>query len=182
LIYFLDSLDTRLGIVWDDISEVVRSANIAGQVKLMLDHELYNEVMVSIHYRLLNLEFEEHSRNEIIRLALLAFTSTLFLQWRNTKSRLEHLATGIKRSLSLLQSTAQAIPPCITLWIYVVGHIAVLDEQEQDTFWPAANAMLNYMELRHWEDIRAHLKSVLWVNAVHDSLVKDTILHKISYQ
>ena len=46
---FLDSLDKRLHLVWDDLSEFARAANIATQFcKLSIDSDLYLEVMVSI--------------------------------------------------------------------------------------------------------------------------------------
>ncbi|KAF2806033.1 uncharacterized protein BDZ99DRAFT_501563 [Mytilinidion resinicola] len=107
---FLDSLDTRLRSVWDDVSEFVRAANIASQCKRGIDSDLYQEVMISIHYRLVNLCFDRRTINEITRLALMAFASTLFLQWRGVRVRYECLAQSLKRALTLLGHSPGVIP------------------------------------------------------------------------
>lgn len=39
--HFLDRLDARLRLVWDDLAEFSRAANIATQCKLSIDTELY---------------------------------------------------------------------------------------------------------------------------------------------
>ncbi|KAI8945525.1 hypothetical protein F4801DRAFT_568074 [Xylaria longipes] len=82
----------RLRIIWDDVSEVVRSINIAAQCTRSIDFKLYQEAMISIHYRLIKLKFESKTFDELIRLTLLGFCSGIFLQWRSVKFRFEDLA------------------------------------------------------------------------------------------
>ena len=75
---FLDSLDTRLCLAWGDPSEFARTANTAARCcKISIDSDRYLQAMVSIHNGLINFRFD--NVNEIIRSALLAFASSVFL-------------------------------------------------------------------------------------------------------
>ncbi|OCK77896.1 hypothetical protein K432DRAFT_357774 [Lepidopterella palustris CBS 459.81] len=176
---FLDSLDMRLRLVWDDLSEFVRAANIVTQCKLSIDSELYQELMVSIHYRLVNLRFDSGNVNETIRLALLAFASTFFLQWRGIKTRYEYLARHLKSTLSLLRLKTRAMPAQLTLWLYIIGAVSVFDEHEQVWFQHALTEVLRAMRLKSWNKVRLSLKSVLWVNVLQDPLAKQIVENKL---
>ncbi|KAF2096424.1 hypothetical protein NA57DRAFT_42123, partial [Rhizodiscina lignyota] len=173
--HFLESLDTRLCLVWEGLSEFVRAANIATQCNFTIDGELYQEVMLSIHYRLIDLHFDSCNVNETIRLALLAFSSTLFLQWRGIKTRYEHLAQSLKSALSLLRHTTWAIPIHFSLWLYTIGAVSVFNEDEQAWFQPDLTEVLRAMRLKHWDEVRSSLKSILWVSALHDAPAKQIV-------
>lgn len=64
-----------------------------------------------------------------MRLAILLFSSTLFLHWRGTRTRFKFLTQNIKTSVSLLKYHSSALPALLTLWIYIVGAVSVFDEQ-----------------------------------------------------
>ncbi|KAH8679358.1 hypothetical protein BGZ61DRAFT_457085 [Ilyonectria robusta] len=174
--HFLYSLDARLRSAWDDLAEFSRAANIATQCKLRIDTELYQEVMVSIHYRLANLRFDAGSIDETIRLTLLSFSSTLFLQWRGTRTRFEFLSQNMKTSVSLLKDNDGNTPAPLMLWIYIVGAVSVFDEQEQAAFQPDLIEVLRVMKLKSWNQVTSSLKSVIWVDVLHDSLAKQIVL------
>lgn len=174
--HFLDSLDARLRSAWDDLAEFSQAANIATQCKLRIDTELYQEVMVSIHYRLANLRFDTGSIDETIRLTLLSFSSTLFLQWCGTRTRFEFLSQNMKTSVSLLKDHDGNIPAPLMLWIYIVGAVSVFDEQEQAAFQPDLIEVLRVMKLKSWKEVTSSLKSAIWVDVLHDLLAKRIIL------
>ncbi|RDW89759.1 hypothetical protein BP6252_01791 [Coleophoma cylindrospora] len=171
----LNNLDTRLSHVWDDLSEFVRAANVITQGKLNMDNELYQEVMVSIHYRLVNLRFDVGTVNETIRLALLAFSSTIFLQWRGLKTRYKYLAQHFKTALSPLNHKTGVVPEKLTLWLYIIGAISIFDEHEQTWLQPLLTEVLQIMNMTSWNEVRLSLKSVLWVNVLHDPFAKKLI-------
>ncbi|KIX03867.1 uncharacterized protein Z518_07420 [Rhinocladiella mackenziei CBS 650.93] len=150
---FFDSLDTRLRLVWDDISELVRATNMATQCKLYIDKELYQEVMISTHYRLVHLRFVTGDVNETTRLGLLAFASTLFLQSRGVKTQYEYLAQCLQNAISLLGHKTRAIPTQLTLWLHIVGAVSVFGEHEQAWFRPALTELLQAMRLASWKDV-----------------------------
>lgn len=171
---FLANIETRLRIVWGDLFELTRAANIATQCERSLDSELYQEVMVSIHYRLVKLRFGSDITEELIRLGLLAFASHLFLQWRGVKIRFEHLAQRFANVLSL-QSEAKSLPPQLALWVHTIGAIAVFNELEQVSWQPILTDLLRKMDLGSWNEVRACLKCILWVDTVQDTPAKRVV-------
>lgn len=177
---FLDSIDLRLRRVCNDVSEFVRAANIATQCKRSIDNELYQETMVSIHYRLANLCFDMDSINEPIRLALLAFASTLFLQWRGIKIRYEYLAQRLNMAMTSLRHNNRGVPVRLALWIYIIAAISVLDEREKVYLQPALIEVIRELEFGSWDEVRLMLKSILWVDVLHDPLAKEMVEDTLS--
>lgn len=177
---FLDSIDLRLRRVWNDVSEFVRAANIATQCKRSIDNELYQETMVSIHYRLANLCFDMDSINEPIRLALLAFASTLFLQWRGIKIRYEYLAQRLNMAMISLRHKNRGVPVRLALWIYIIAAISVLDERDKVYLQPALVEVVRELKFGSWDEVRLMLKSILWVDVLHDPLAKEMVEDTLS--
>ncbi|KAK9771095.1 putative Transcription factor domain-containing protein [Seiridium cardinale] len=176
---FLGRIDTRLRLVWLDLAEFVRAVNIARQTRLDIDSELYMEAMVSIHYRLLYLRYDVGDVCEAVRLGLLAFASTLFLQWRDIKTRFEHLARRFRHALSLLRYNKEVMPAELRLWLYMAGPICVFDDAEA-ALYPALIEVLRYLQLTTWEEVKQTMKTILWVDFLHDfrgkSIVKAVLV------
>lgn len=163
---FLDNLDTRVRLLWDHLSALTQGVNqTRGQSGI--DKDLYQSTMISIHYRLVDLRFDAGDVNEISRLGLLAFASTVFLAFRGIKTRYEYLAESLKTSLSLL-GARPGLPAKITLWLYTVGAVAIFDEHERAFLQPALTEVLRALELESWSEVRESLKSVLWLDALDD--------------
>lgn len=170
---FLDNLDTRVRLVWDHLSALTRGLNrTKGQSGI--DKDLYQSTMVSIHYRLVDLRFDAGDVNEISRLGLLAFASTVFLAFRGVKTHYEYLAESLKTSLSLL-GARPGLPAKITLWLYMVGAVAIFDEHERASFQPALMEVLRSLELKSWNEVRESLKSVLWLDALDDIAADEVV-------
>ncbi|KAI0133568.1 hypothetical protein BJ170DRAFT_606697, partial [Xylariales sp. AK1849] len=177
---FVDTLDVRLRYVWNDLSKFVQTANIVTQCKFSVDKELYQELMLSMHYRLVTLRFDTGDVNETIRLALLAFSSILFLRWYGIKTRYEYLAQRLRCVLSMTRHSLITMPAQLVLWLYIIGSTSVFDENERVYFQPALAEVLQDMKLKSWDEVRLSLKSVLWVSVLYDipakEVVEDTLL------
>lgn len=165
---YLENTDVRLLHIWNDLSEFVRAANIAQQCRRGIDTELYLESLVSIHYRLVSLRCQ--GSYEALRLGLLGFASTLFLQWRNFKTRFEHLAKAFNQALML--TSDQDIPISLNLWLQIVGHICVFDHEESHSLKPALVHLLNQCRIKSWVEVRCQMKSILWIDFLHENAGK----------
>lgn len=168
---YLESADIRLLHIWNDLSEFVRAANIAEQCRRGIDTELYLESMVSIHYRLVSLRC--HGSYEALRLGLLGFASTLFLQWRNVKTRFEHLAQRYKQALML--TSDQEIPVGLNLWLHIVGHICVFDHDESNSLKPVLGHLLYKCRIKSWIEVRRQMKTILWIDFLHENAGKTIV-------
>ena len=165
---FFYDLDIGLRLIWYDLSALVQVMNTMPQPKPQSDYKSCKEAIVTIHYRLVDVRYDVDSIDEALRLALLAFSSTLFVQWRGIRTRYEYLAQSFRSALSLLKREATVLPTELSLWLYVVGIIAVFGDQEQNEVKPVLNESLQIMELKSWNDVRSSLKSILWVDMLHD--------------
>lgn len=175
LINFLESLDTWLRLVWGDLKAYSQSANMAAICGLDMDIALYQEAMVSIHYRLTRLIFEPGSINETIRLALLAFASSVFLQGGGVWVRHEHLYRCLRISFIKAKEREEDFPPQIMLWLYVFCVALDAREPSHSRLRPGLTELLQTQGLRSWDEVRDLLKSVLWVNKIHDAIASDFV-------
>ncbi|KAK6203995.1 hypothetical protein LQW54_008568 [Pestalotiopsis sp. IQ-011] len=174
---YLENAEIRLLHIWNDLSEFVRAANIAQQCRRDIDTELYLESMVSIHHRLVSLRCQ--GSYEALRLGLLGFASTLFLQWRNVKTRFEHLVKALKQALML--TSDQEIPSGLNLWLHIVGHICVFDHEESHSLKPALVHLLYQYRIKSWVEVRHQMTSILWTDFLHENAGKaivEAVLHK----
>jgi len=136
--------------------------------------------MVSIHYRLLSLHYDMGSVDETIRLAMLAFASTIFLQWRGVKTPYKYLAENLKRSLILLGHENLVGSLSFTLWLYLISAISVFDDHDQSFYQPILLKLIQdwmgEVEKNPWEtEMVTTYKSVLWLDAVHDLPAKQIV-------
>jgi hypothetical protein len=175
LLNFLASLDARLRLVWDDLKTYSQSANMAAHGGLDMDTLLYQEVMVSAHYRLIRLRFELGTINKTICLALLAFASSVFLQGGGVWIRHEHLYRQLKKSFAVTKDRKDDLPPQVKLWLSVF--CVAFDAHKPGRSWLRSGLaeLLQTQGLRSWDEVRALLKSVLWVNKIHDAIARDFV-------
>lgn len=137
--------------------------------------------MISIHYRLVNLCFDAGTMDEVIRLALLAFASNIFLQWCDVRTRYQNLTEYLRTALFLLNEGSDVIPAQIVLWLYIIGRISVLDEADQVWFRPALATVLQSMKLKSWDEVRLLLKSILWIDVLLDPPAKQMVTSTMAW-
>jgi hypothetical protein len=101
--------DHRLVNVWLDLREFCTAANLAVQTKLKIDAKLFQEVVLSVNYRLLLLEYDDKASVDeaILRLGMLAFSITAFLQIPQMPVRYVDLTAKLRRSVLLLPCIGQ---------------------------------------------------------------------------
>jgi hypothetical protein len=72
----VDALNPKLANGWKDLHACL--SNLAYQTTCKLSPDTYNEMMISILYRLKHLSFEDGPLQEAIRAGSLTFSSTIF--------------------------------------------------------------------------------------------------------
>ncbi|KAF4953423.1 hypothetical protein FSARC_12392 [Fusarium sarcochroum] len=168
LVDFIQALDPRIRSTWDDLSEYCRSVNIATHCGRDIDKELYEDLMFSVHYRLLHLCYDPGTPNELMRLGLLAFASSTFLQGRGRHISYKFLHDRFKRELSLHDTVEHTIPSSLLIWLYIIYTTSLSDEQDKKWLYPIVAELLRKNGLVSWDRIENVLKSVLWASGAHD--------------
>ena len=170
--------DPRLVNVWHDLYEFSRAANIATQTSRKLEANLLQEVMISVQYRLLHLQYGEDDAQELLRMAMLVYSTTifpvLFSQFGVTHLSYPSLP-GCLRGFLIIPKQASSEKLKALLWLLVVVRTSVLDDELIDLQLAQA---VQALDLSSWDEILVILKGFLWINILHKEQAKK-LLDKI---
>ncbi|KAB5583625.1 hypothetical protein GE09DRAFT_1212200 [Coniochaeta sp. 2T2.1] len=162
--------DARLVNVWIDLREFCRAANIAVATGRLLDPEPFQEVMTSVQYRLLHLGYEsrvgrEEAWHEAMRLAMLAFATTVFLRIHGMEMRYHDLGRRLKAAMLALGGARSGKEMEMLLWMAVVAGVAIF-HAPADGSW--LREYVRGAGVESWTAARGVLKDRLWIDHVHD--------------
>jgi len=157
--------DIRLAAVWTDLRQFCISANVAFQTDQKIHPEVYQEILISIEYRLMHLICKDRSL-ETLHLAILAFSTTVFLQAEGVRVRYHDLSRQLHDSVLRLGASNQA--PELWLWILFIAAISAVTDEDDQWLMPLLRAAFRRTGTTTWEPIRDILKSIMWIDALHD--------------
>lgn len=159
--------DYRLRHVFTDLYGFSNLANslVPGHKKLR--PELFQEIMLSIQYRLLLLEYPVHvyPLEESIRIGLLAFESTLFLHSPKLglKLKSERFYGQLHQCIEELHVDSPEIAD-LKVWLLLVGSIIVFKGNE---IW-LVESINTLVGDQPWSEVRKRVKGVMWIDIIHD--------------
>ena len=170
--FFLDDIDDELAKAWKAMAAFCLMVNLAAESKNRIATEIYLDTMASVIYRLLSMTcFEAGSTEEVIRLGLLAFSSNVFLQWKRLGICYFHLATTYKDHLARLRYSD--VLPRLWLWLLMVGALSVFGHADDEWLKPWLRVHIDICGVGSWSDMQGILKSLMWIDLIHDEPGKD---------
>lgn len=162
-------LDTRLNNTFRDLHAFSCISNVAYRTTGKLSPEMYNEMMISILYRLTNLSFEDNNLQETIRIGLLVFSTTLFMLRHFMEQPYDHLLNLFDNVLSSIREARDArLPESIEFWLVIFSHVVSVSEYPS-TDWRSLwldETILN-MGINSWAQACEVLRTVMWVDFIH---------------
>lgn len=175
---FVENLDSKLNNCWRDIHAFSCLSNLAYQTTRKLSPETYNEMMVSILYRLTQLSFTDDLLQETVRVALLVYCTTIFLTRSFLGQPYDHLFETFKTELSqLCHISAAVVPAPVMLWLMLLYHVTVYKGPDLDSWaddW--LDRAVSLAGVEPWAEAHPVLRSIMWVDFVHDSTGKKAFL------
>jgi hypothetical protein len=165
---FIQTLDERVANVMKDLHEFSLIANVAYQTERKIDPSTFNEIMVSIMYRLLHLTFEIEPVNEVIRVGMITFATTIFLQWNISSQRYEYMVNLFRGALLKARASAIDLPPPIQLWLLFTWGLFTGTKFDGDWYTSWLCEVIELVQVRTWDEARKVLKSVVWIDFLHD--------------
>lgn len=167
-------MDVRLHNALRDLHAFSCISNLAYETTRKLSPEVYNEMMISILYRLTHLSFESDHLQESVRTGLLAYSSAVFIQRDFMDRPHDHLINIFSNALFRLRNSADIdLPVPIVLWLAMLLHLVarkVLSPLDWKSVW-LHEAILR-AGIDSWPQAREILRSVVWVGFIHDRLGK----------
>lgn len=160
----------ELSDAWNALSEFCWVTNYAIKSSQYISMDTYLDSMASIMYRLLNMRFESGSSNDAFRLGLLAFSCSVFLQWKTIGLTYTHLASEFRGCLIRLVSPD--MPTQLLLWLVMVGAVSVFDVADYAWLEPLLLSKLSDCQITSWERLQQLLNSIMWIGLVHDTAAR----------
>jgi hypothetical protein len=172
--------DPRMVNAWHDLYEFSRAANIATQTGRKLDANLLEEVMISVQYRLLHLQYVEDDAHELPRVVMLAYSTTifplLFFQFGATPLSYPSFPGCLRRFL-IIPKQASSEKLKAMLWLLVIVRISIMDDEMINLQLAQA---VQALDLSSWDEVLIILKCFLWVDILHSKQTK-RLIDKIGY-
>ncbi|KAJ4265363.1 hypothetical protein NW762_004651 [Fusarium torreyae] len=157
--------DYRLQNVFKDLRDFSSLANRLTPGCQKLKPEAFQEIMLSIQYRLLILDYscDPNPIQEAMRVGLLAYESTIFLQIQGTKLKSDDFSQRLREAIQAIAVLGEATAN-IKLWLLLVGSMMVFDGNED---W-LVQSIQSLTGRQTWTEVRKRVKEIVWIDVVHD--------------
>ncbi|KAF2451561.1 hypothetical protein P171DRAFT_515562 [Karstenula rhodostoma CBS 690.94] len=135
-----------------------------------VDLYLFQELLVSICYRLLAIPYSHHPPRieDSYHVGLMIFMMSLFLQVGS--QRIMSYRNVTRRLKRVLESDFLDGEDDLRLWLLMMGSVWVADDEDADWLMPMVCAQTRKMELRSWSEAREVVERWPWIGALHDAL------------
>ena len=168
----LGSTEDRLGVIWSDAREFCALVNLAHLTGRRIEPRLFQETMVSLQYRLLHKETPDaglrNTRNEALRLGMLAFTTTIFLHVAGIETRYFNLAQKMERIIKDLDMTANTQESEFRLWLLFVAILSLPSKAVEHWLDNTLSQTIETLAIKSWQKTKLVLKQFLWIDVLHD--------------
>ncbi|GKU02784.1 hypothetical protein FLAG1_10206 [Fusarium langsethiae] len=157
--------DWRLQNAFKDLRDFSALANKLSPTAQKLKPEAFQEIMLSIQYRLLQLDFssDPDSLQEAIRVGLLAYESTIFLQIQKTKLKSETFELQFREAIQRIPVQGEAAAN-FKLWLLLVGSMMVFGGSEE---W-LVQSIRSLAGRQGWDEVRERVREIMWIDVIHD--------------
>jgi hypothetical protein len=162
----LKGIDQDLAEAWKIMSEFSSIINFAVDSELRISTETFLDTMTSVTYRLLDMHFESGSKNEVVRLGLIAFLCSVFLQWKHLGMSYPHFTSLFRNCL--LGMASDRISPDLMVWLLIVGAVSVFDESDEVWLKPLLRLNICSCGIDEWSEMQELLKGFLWIELVYE--------------
>lgn len=165
-------LEPRLKDIWADAREFCALVNLASLTGRKIQPHLFQEIMVSLQYRLLHFETEVTTCQPVltraIQIGTLAFTTTIFLHVAGIPTRYYWLTAQMRKVLKDYDEPSNVQDWKTKLWLLVTAAITGFGGCFGTLLNLALSRSMTELKLFEWQDIKSVLKEYLWVDVLHD--------------
>ncbi|KAG0649238.1 hypothetical protein D0Z07_4287 [Hyphodiscus hymeniophilus] len=162
-------VDAKLCGVWADLREFTRSANLAFQTGQKIGCILFQEVLLSVLYRLLLFDVGTCPLDEAFLIGMLAFSTNIFLRMHGVTMRFETLSARFRTSTLGIQSLEHDDSLAgFKLWLLFVASMPIVADREDPWIKTELQKTLDHSSLTSWKAVSNNLKDYLWIGGLHD--------------
>lgn len=164
----IETMDDKLVKVWDDLREFCRISNLAYKTGRKISTSLFNEALISTFYRLLHLSYLDHPPSEAVRAGMLAFGVSIFFSSKEQMQPYGNLIERYRNSLLALRRCQTKLPSSIVLWLLLLWDIIAPSKPGTGIWEDWLVEVALHSNIRSWTEARSILKSIMWIEFLHD--------------
>lgn len=161
-----DGIDPSLAAAFAALVGFCRLMNFAVESELRTTTETYLDTMTSVIYRLTYMSFSPGSADEAVRLGLLAFSTSIFLQWRQLGRPYSHLTHSYRDALSRVKHSQ--LHSRLMVWLFMAGAVSVFESADIEWLKPWLVANVDFFGVHSWSTLRRILGEVMWIDLIHN--------------
>ncbi|KAM0286564.1 hypothetical protein ACHAQK_009210 [Fusarium lateritium] len=160
------TLDWKLQNAFKDLRDFSALANRLAPGSEKLKPVAFQEIMLSIQYRLLQMDFSDDQNpiQEALRIGLLAFEATLFLQIQGAKLKSRSFDEQLRFAIQAFPVQGEATAN-VKLWLLLIGSIMVFKVSED---W-LVQSIRSLVGRQTWAEVQERVKEVMWIDKIHDN-------------
>ena len=165
----------ELVAIWVAMTEFCTAINAAAQRGgLKITEETFLHQMGSIVYRLLHLRYAVGTLDEAFRIALLSFSSPIFLHWNRLELPDNRFNDNFRQCLVTLNIDDAVGAREDIIWLLMVAGLSMSHEPE-NLAWlrPLLRANLISHDISTWGSLKDVLSSYMWVGISYDRVGKE---------
>jgi hypothetical protein len=163
---FVEDIDHELAQAWTIISDFCSVINFAVDSELRISTETFLDTMTSVVYRLLYMNFETGSKDAAIRLGLVAFLCSVFLQWKHLGMSYPHFTSMFRSCLVGIGS--ERVTSELMVWLLMVGSVLVFDASNDGWLKPLLRVNISLCGIDDWNKMQELAKRFMWIGLVYD--------------
>lgn len=161
-----DDWPEDLRYVWKALYDFCRMVNFALVFGGRYPVDVFLDTMTAVMYRLLAMDYERDSACEAIRLGLLAYSCSIFLQWQYLGATYPVFNAEFRDSLMNIE--ALGLDPRFALWLLAVGSSTAFDESDNDWLKPMLRTYSRLCGIKSWSEMQCVLKCMIWVPSLQN--------------
>lgn len=167
----LENLDTGIATAWSAVRRFCLLVNLCTQTQRLIPMTVIHRTMTSVLYHLLHMSYPAGSLDGIVRVALLAYSYHVFLQWQDITMPGHHFQDAFRRGIQELEGIDE-ICPRFKLWMLMAGAVSVFDVRTDAWLRRDMQGQTFRCEARSVRQFQDLLKSFMWIPLLDEKRVE----------
>lgn len=161
-IHLIGNINDELSTIWKVMRRFCLLVNLGTQTQGRIDPDIICGTMTAVIYRLIHTRSCTSSLEEVIRLALLAFSQHVFLQWHDMRTPYYESAAAYRNSL-VDRAVGNGISSQLIVWLLMVGAVSLFELSDETWLKESLGEHGRRCELTTWKEMQEMLKSFMWI-------------------
>ncbi|KAH8170243.1 hypothetical protein LIA77_10787 [Sarocladium implicatum] len=176
----LPGVNSRLADIWDDLAHFSHQSNVATRTDLKFTRNNFNDILLSIQYRLHHLALQDEDRvAESVRVAMLAISSFVFLGYQIHSDTQQPLEEPLQEAVDGLICNEADVPWKVAFWLVMTLKSLASPKSDQQLHEAYLLKAIRPFNVTCWEEAQKILRSMIWIDFIQDGKGRIAFEHAV---